>query len=112
MYRNIIKIFRDYKICSGTLSRIFVNNQYSTAPKTISYLRRRQKDIPLLGWLLLVVTYSKFSGLIIVNTIFQSVPVGSFSLGVWQIQRKQWKESLIEDLRKKTDCDPVDFPTK
>lgn len=38
-----------------------------------------------------------------------SFPLASFGLGVWQIQRRQWKLRFIEDLNRRLDADPIDL---
>ncbi|XP_043286460.1 surfeit locus protein 1 [Venturia canescens] len=39
-----------------------------------------------------------------------SIPITSFCLGTWQIQRHWWKLSLINDLNKRTSSTPVYLP--
>lgn len=41
-----------------------------------------------------------------------AVPIGTFALGCWQVQRKQWKESLISNLESKMSKEPVPLPDK
>jgi len=43
--------------------------------------------------------------------IFLVFPIGTFCLGTWQVQRRQWKLDLIDDLEAKTQALPVSFPT-
>ncbi|XP_056643956.1 surfeit locus protein 1 [Diorhabda sublineata] len=50
------------------------------------------KKIGPFGWFLLV------------------IPATTFSLGVWQMQRKKWKEQLIADLQERTASHPVKLP--
>ncbi|XP_076057111.1 surfeit locus protein 1 [Oratosquilla oratoria] len=38
------------------------------------------------------------------------VPVATFCLGTWQVQRRQWKLGLIAALEEKSKAPPVDFP--
>lgn len=38
------------------------------------------------------------------------VPASTFGLGVWQVQRKQWKENLISQLKQRTSADPMVLP--
>ncbi|CAG9862792.1 unnamed protein product [Phyllotreta striolata] len=61
--------------------------KYSTNKKPVSI-----KKIEPIGWFLLV------------------IPISTFSLGVWQVQRKKWKEDLIAELMQKTNSDPVKLP--
>ncbi|XP_031828672.1 surfeit locus protein 1 isoform X2 [Nomia melanderi] len=39
-----------------------------------------------------------------------SIPIGTFLLGVWQIQRRKWKLGLIQDLNERTTHEPVELP--
>ncbi|XP_077507157.1 surfeit locus protein 1 [Amblyomma americanum] len=39
-----------------------------------------------------------------------AIPVATFALGTWQVQRRRWKLQLIDDLTKKTAMPPVEFP--
>lgn len=39
-----------------------------------------------------------------------SVPLATFGLGCWQVQRKQWKEQLVHDLEVQTNKAAVPFP--
>lgn len=39
-----------------------------------------------------------------------TVPIGTFCLGTWQVQRRQWKLNLIEELDSKTKAQTVQFP--
>lgn len=38
------------------------------------------------------------------------IPISTFGLGVWQVQRKQWKENLIAQLKNRTSSDPIVLP--
>ncbi|XP_064091211.1 surfeit locus protein 1-like [Macrobrachium nipponense] len=38
------------------------------------------------------------------------VPCGTFCLGTWQYQRRQWKLNLIAELEARTSAPPVEFP--
>lgn len=38
------------------------------------------------------------------------MPVSTFGLGTWQVQRKKWKEDLINSLRERKYTDPVPLP--
>lgn len=38
------------------------------------------------------------------------LPVSAFGLGTWQVKRKIWKESLIQELKMKTKYPAIDFP--
>lgn len=43
---------------------------------------------------------------------FQAVPIGTFCLGTWQVQRRQWKLNLIDELDSKTKAAAIQFPEK
>jgi surfeit locus 1 family protein len=38
------------------------------------------------------------------------IPVLSFGLGTWQIQRLQWKINLIDELEEKLHMEPLSLP--
>lgn len=42
--------------------------------------------------------------------ILLTVPILTFGLGTWQIQRRKWKLNLIQEMQEKSDAEPVDFP--
>lgn len=39
-----------------------------------------------------------------------SIPIATFGLGCWQVQRKQWKEGLVAELATQTNKPAVAFP--
>ncbi|XP_006624467.1 surfeit locus protein 1 [Apis dorsata] len=39
-----------------------------------------------------------------------SIPICAFMLGTWQIQRLQWKRSLIDKLKSRTNHEPIELP--
>lgn len=41
-----------------------------------------------------------------------SIPIATFGLGCWQVQRKAWKEGLLRELELQTGKDPVPFPAE
>ena len=41
-----------------------------------------------------------------------SIPVLTFALGTWQLQRLQWKVNLIHDLEDKIQQKPLPLPTR
>jgi len=43
--------------------------------------------------------------------IFLVFPIGTFCLGTWQVQRREWKLNLIAALKEKTESLPISFPT-
>lgn len=55
-------------------------------------LNQKRTKITSLGWFLLL------------------IPVTTFSLGVWQVQRKKWKEGLIEALNREVNSTPIELP--
>lgn len=38
------------------------------------------------------------------------VPIGTFCLGTWQVQRRKWKLNLIDELASKSKAPPIHFP--
>ncbi|GCC46819.1 hypothetical protein chiPu_0031066, partial [Chiloscyllium punctatum] len=38
------------------------------------------------------------------------IPVSTFSLGTWQVQRRKWKLQLIKDLQERTRSEPLPLP--
>ncbi|MPC93047.1 Surfeit locus protein 1 [Portunus trituberculatus] len=38
------------------------------------------------------------------------VPIGTFCLGTWQVQRRKWKLNLIDELATKSKAPPIQFP--
>lgn len=42
--------------------------------------------------------------------VIQSMPVGAFALGTWQVKRRKWKIDLIDSLKKRTSAEPIDLP--
>ncbi|XP_069841816.1 surfeit locus protein 1 isoform X2 [Dendropsophus ebraccatus] len=61
-------------------------------PLPSSPWRESRKD-PLMKWILLV------------------IPVASFGLGTWQIQRRKWKLKLIQQLETRVASSPIPLPT-
>mmetsp|Transcript_20144 Transcript_20144/g.28873 ORF Transcript_20144/g.28873 Transcript_20144/m.28873 type:complete len:278 (+) Transcript_20144:76-909(+) len=43
--------------------------------------------------------------------VFSSICIGTFSLGVWQIQRYHWKTNKIDSMKDSLSCEPVDALT-
>ncbi|XP_063978292.1 surfeit locus protein 1 [Diachasmimorpha longicaudata] len=54
--------------------------------------KEHEKRIDGLGWAILL------------------IPVGTFVLGTWQVQRRQWKMQLLKDLHGKVTSEPIPFP--
>lgn len=46
----------------------------------------------------------------VAGTCMLAVPVLTFCLGTWQIQRRKWKLNLIKLLEEKTNLPPIDLP--
>lgn len=42
--------------------------------------------------------------------VLVSVPILTFALGTWQVQRLSWKKNLIKDLENKMALDPISLP--
>lgn len=42
--------------------------------------------------------------------VLVTIPVASFGLGCWQVQRREWKLKLIKELEEKTNSPPVQLP--
>jgi hypothetical protein len=40
------------------------------------------------------------------------VPIFTFALGTWQLQRLQWKVALIDELEEKLQLQPLSFPKR
>nr|XP_023014926.1 surfeit locus protein 1 [Leptinotarsa decemlineata] len=78
---------------SSSGSRYFFTNTSlcSTTSKPLMPKMTGKKMSPY-GWFLLV------------------IPVSTFSLGVWQVMRKNWKEGLLIDLQERTNSQPVELP--
>jgi len=40
------------------------------------------------------------------------MPVFTFALGTWQLQRLRWKINLIDELEEKLELEPLNLPPK
>ena len=40
------------------------------------------------------------------------IPIFTFALGTWQLQRLQWKVALIDELEEKLQLQPLSLPDK
>jgi surfeit locus 1 family protein len=38
------------------------------------------------------------------------MPIFTFALGTWQLQRLQWKVNLIDELQEKLEREPISLP--
>ncbi|XP_043669106.1 surfeit locus protein 1 [Vespula pensylvanica] len=68
-----------------------IRRSKSTNPTLYEIRQKAKKPISLYGYFLLV------------------VPVSTFFLGTWQLQRRQWKLKLIEDLQTRINAAPIDL---
>ncbi|XP_018563519.1 surfeit locus protein 1 [Anoplophora glabripennis] len=95
IYYRLFK-FVDHKVkCTFNFNRSYWTTSakfQSFASKSVNRSPYKFRSIPPTGWFLLI------------------IPISTFSLGVWQVQRKKWKENLIIDLQTKTGSDPVPLP--
>ncbi|CAG9771012.1 unnamed protein product [Ceutorhynchus assimilis] len=81
-------LFRDNAVLFSTNSCLRQGHKPLLRKEAPSY-----KKVHSYGWIMLV------------------IPAASFGLGVWQIQRKSWKEELIEELQEKSASAPIELPT-
>jgi surfeit locus 1 family protein len=72
----------------------FTRLQHTEYTKTPPYSARR---------------YSLFSPTMIV---LGTIPIFTFALGTWQVQRLKWKVSLIDELTEKLEREPIVLPNK
>ncbi|CAH0546509.1 unnamed protein product [Brassicogethes aeneus] len=82
------------KICYNSTVFLSCNSSLNQVAKPL--LRPKPQKIYKIGpfgWFLLV------------------VPASAFGLGTWQVQRKNWKESLLADLKARTGSEVVDLIT-
>lgn len=72
-----------------------------------------EEKIGIGGYLLLsgffVVAINKIK---LLQNIIVLAPITTLGLGIWQVQRKQWKEDLIKNLESKLSLEPVPLPEK
>ncbi|KAF5280532.1 hypothetical protein FQR65_LT00283 [Abscondita terminalis] len=83
-----LQLFSLTKVARVTF-KYAINHQVRT---TTTFRTVSSKRIGPLGWFLLV------------------VPSATFGLGTWQVQRKRWKENLVEELHTRTNSDPIELP--
>lgn len=88
--RNVYRTSRNFttKSSSGSTGPI-------PPPKTYTFQRHQKNNddrVTPYGWIML------------------AIPVTTFGLGCWQVQRKKWKEQLIQQLHVQTNSPPVDLP--
>uniref|UniRef100_A0A8D8RZY0 SURF1-like protein n=1 Tax=Cacopsylla melanoneura TaxID=428564 RepID=A0A8D8RZY0_9HEMI len=74
-----------------------LRRSFHTSPRTLHYIRQSEllkgnKESPVLKY------------------AFLSIPVTTLGLGLWQISRLKWKESLIEELQIKTNLPTINLP--
>ncbi|CAH1993248.1 unnamed protein product [Acanthoscelides obtectus] len=87
--RLFSKVYAKYKHST----KVFIPRFYSNATAKPLLRPSKTKRISPYAWSLL------------------SIPAVTFGLGMWQVQRKKWKEQLLADLYSRTHSDPVDLPT-
>nr|CAI5824723.1 unnamed protein product [Callosobruchus analis] len=87
-------LFREvFKKCHHPTKQVLsLNRSYSNATVKTSLRASKIKKITPFAWSLL------------------SIPAATFALGVWQVQRKKWKEQLLVELYSRTHSDPVPLP--
>lgn len=92
MFKSSLNIQRSYKVLQKLVSVKTAcgrcQNEYSTGVRNL----RQKTSIEPRGWVLLL------------------VPVATFGLGTWQIQRRTWKLNLIKDLQRRTSSKPRELP--
>lgn len=79
-----------FNTCRGPISRRWVHQEEST-PKS-GYKARRD------SWLNPTILVLGF------------IPILTFTLGTWQLQRLQWKVNLIDELKEKLEREPITLP--
>ncbi|KAJ8969773.1 hypothetical protein NQ314_001610 [Rhamnusium bicolor] len=94
MYFLVSKFVKYKHIFKREIPYLTPINLQSTVSKPILRSSSKIRTIGPTGWFLLV------------------IPVSSFSLGIWQVQRKKWKENLLTDLQTRTSSDPVPLPER
>ncbi|VEN53388.1 unnamed protein product [Callosobruchus maculatus] len=88
-------LFREVsKNCHHSTRQVLIclTRTYSNATAKTSLRPTKIKKITPFAWSLL------------------SIPAATFALGVWQVQRKKWKEQLLVDLYSRTHSTPVPLP--
>lgn len=85
-------IFR-FSQCNLKFGIKFCNNmRYRSYNYSSTFKITKKKEIGPLGWFLLV------------------IPGTTFALGTWQVQRKRWKETLIAELKDRTNAPIIELP--
>lgn len=51
-----------------------------------------------------------FRFIYILISVIQGMPVITFILGTWQVERWRWKLDLIEKLKQRTTTEPINLP--
>ncbi|XP_046818121.1 surfeit locus protein 1 isoform X1 [Vespa crabro] len=84
-YKNKSKLL----LCNNI--KIYLIRSKTTNPTLYEVRRNAKRSINIYGYFLLV------------------VPISTFFLGTWQLQRRQWKLKLIEDLQTRINAEPIDL---
>ncbi|XP_072375233.1 surfeit locus protein 1-like [Diabrotica undecimpunctata] len=90
--KMVVKILQLFPNYSKNIHKFGIAANYSIQTNSLNLKGVRDKKVGPFGWFLLI------------------IPVSTFSLGVWQVQRKKWKEGLLADLQEKTSSQPVQLP--
>src|SRR5258707_7944718 len=87
---------------SFSFSRCF----HSSCSKLAWYWRPRQSSVPALYKI------RKEPWLTPTMILVGIMPVFTFALGTWQLQRLRWKINLIDELEEKLELEPLNLPPK
>lgn len=82
-------------------------------PKSYTFQQNQKKNtgnITSYGWIMLVRKSLILRHFVIHIQHLQAIPLTTFGLGCWQVQRKRWKEQLIDELHVQTNSLPIDLP--
>ncbi|XP_015120257.1 surfeit locus protein 1 [Diachasma alloeum] len=74
-----------------SLGRVYHQASLEHRPRKYQQNNEEEK-IDAIGWMLII------------------IPIGTFALGTWQVQRRQWKLQLLKDLYEKVSSEPIPFP--
>lgn len=108
--RDIFKISCNFTTNPGSSSTGRI-----PAPKSYTFKQKQNGNtgnITSYGWIMLVRGFSILRHLVNYIKCLQAIPLTTFALGCWQVQRKKWKERLIDELDIQTNSLPVDLPVE
>ncbi|KAL1517419.1 hypothetical protein ABEB36_001186 [Hypothenemus hampei] len=73
---------------------VFVNMAFNSqlSRPQLKYTPSKLQEVGSYGWFMLI------------------IPISTFGLGIWQIQRKFWKENLILQMKERTESSPIELP--